>query len=266
MGTEKDGEECSILETLDSLKPKEIVLFPDGSEITNKGKGETAVIEKEKIIIRKQIPKTDKVSNFENELVGIILAIESARKEIDIKIIKGNKMNSIYVFRNNQGKLSKLAYPFKPSREQYLYLKIFHSFKSLQKIFPIKLWWCSGHIGITGNELADTEAKNFALDSTKTIFNLKNSLIKLSQEKKEKNNNQLTQEEAQCTKIIKSKPALLIKALNRLEKAQSSILHQSQSEHVGLNKHLKLINLRGDPLCKTCDKPESVNHLMTHLW
>ncbi|MBW0497547.1 hypothetical protein O181_037262, partial [Austropuccinia psidii MF-1] len=130
---------------------------------------------------------------------------------------------------------------------------------------PIQLWWCPGHIGIAGNELADTEAKNAALDSTQTTFKLKHSLAKLSQEtKKETNNNEFTEEETQCTNNLKRKPQLLIAALNKLEKAQSSILHQLRSEHVGLNKHLKHIHLRGDPLCETCNRPESVNHFMTH--
>ncbi|MBW0541884.1 hypothetical protein O181_081599 [Austropuccinia psidii MF-1] len=265
LGTEKGKAKRKVIETLDSLTSKDIVIFTNGSDIPNKGKGAAAVIEKEKIIISNHIPLTTKISNFETELVGIILTIEAARRAIAIQSIKGKETNNKYIFSDNQGALLKSAHPFKPSTAQYLYLKIFHDINSLQILAPIQLWWCSGHVGITGNELANTEAKNSALDSTQTTFKLKHSLVKLSQEtKKATNKNELTEEETQRTKNLKSKPQILITALNKLEKAKSSILHQLRSEHVGLNKHLKRICLRGDPLCKTCNRPESVNHFMTH--
>ncbi|MBW0579815.1 hypothetical protein O181_119530 [Austropuccinia psidii MF-1] len=109
------------------------------------------------------------------------------------------------------------------------------------------------------------EAKNAALDTTTSSFELKPSLTKLMQKTvTERIVNSLTEEEILCTKHLKSNPKVLTKEMNKLEKTQSSILHQLQLEHVGLNKYLKRIHLRGDPLCETCNRPESVNHFMTY--
>ncbi|MBW0535762.1 hypothetical protein O181_075477 [Austropuccinia psidii MF-1] len=131
-------------------------------------------------------------SDIKNK-VGIIPAIEAARREIEIQSINGKKTNSIYIFSDNQGALLKLAYPFKPSTEQYLYLKVFHRINSLQKLAPIQLWWFPSKIGITGNELEYKEANNASLDSTHADFKLEPTLDKRSQEtKKEKNNNKIT--------------------------------------------------------------------------
>ncbi|MBW0585409.1 hypothetical protein O181_125124 [Austropuccinia psidii MF-1] len=197
-------------------------------------------------------------------IVKLVIHDPNVVRQSAIRSIKGEETNNIYTFSDNQGALLKSVHPFKPCTAQYFYLEIFHKINFLQKLAPIQLWWCPGHVGITGNELANTEAKNAALHSTQT-FKLKHSLAKLSQEtKKETNKNELTEEETQRTKNLKSKVQILITALNKLEKAQSSILHQLQSEHLGLNKHLKCIRLRGDPLCETCNRPESVNHFMTH--
>ncbi|MBW0497172.1 hypothetical protein O181_036887 [Austropuccinia psidii MF-1] len=120
LGTEKDKSKSRVIETLYSLTLKDIVIFPDGSDIPNKGKGEEVVIEKKNLAISKQIPLTAKVSSFEIELVGIILAIEAARRAIAIRSIKVKKTNSIYISSDNQGALLKSEYPFKPSTAQYL--------------------------------------------------------------------------------------------------------------------------------------------------
>ncbi|MBW0478364.1 hypothetical protein O181_018079 [Austropuccinia psidii MF-1] len=160
------------------------MIFTDGSDIPNKGKGEEAVIEKDNIILSKHLPISAKASNFETELVGIILAIEAARRAIAKERIKGQKTNRIYIFSDNQGELMKSKHPRKPSTAQNLYLEIYHNINSLKKIAPVQLWWCPGHIGITGNELEDEEAKDAA---------------------RETNNNQITEEEIQHTKQFRSK-------------------------------------------------------------
>ncbi|MBW0553335.1 hypothetical protein O181_093050 [Austropuccinia psidii MF-1] len=148
----------------------------------NKGKGAAAIIEKENIIIKKHIPTTSKVTDYETELVGLILSIEAARRVITKHSINGEKIGTISIFSKNQEALEKSTNPFIPSAAQYLYLEIFHNIIILKKTTSIQLWWCPGHTGVTGNELADTEAKNAALDPTTSSFELKPSLTKLMQE------------------------------------------------------------------------------------
>ncbi|MBW0546471.1 hypothetical protein O181_086186 [Austropuccinia psidii MF-1] len=265
LGIDKDTARKKVLELLDASKTEDIMIFTNGSDIPNKGKGAAAIIEKENIIIKKHIPTTSKVTNYETELLGLILAIEAARRVITKRSINGEKLGTIYIFSNNQAAIKKSTNPFIPSTAQYLYLEIFHSIITLKKTTSIQLLWCPGHTGVTGNELADTEAKKAALDPTTSSFELKPSLTKLMQETvTEGIVNPFTEEEILRTKHLKSNPKVLTKEMNKLEKAQSSILNQLRSEHVGLNKYLKRIHLRGDPLCETCNRPESVNHFMTY--
>ncbi|MBW0516805.1 hypothetical protein O181_056520 [Austropuccinia psidii MF-1] len=196
LGIDKETARKKVLELLDASKKEDIMIFTDGSDIPNIGKGAAAIIEKENIIIKKHIPATSKVTNYEAELVGLILAIEAARRVITKSSITGEKLGAIYIFSNNQAALKKATNPFIPSTAQYLYPEIFHNINTLKKTTSIQLWWCPGHTGVTGKKLADMEAKNAALDTTTSNFELKPSLTKLMQETvTERIVNSLTEEE-----------------------------------------------------------------------
>ncbi|MBW0579816.1 hypothetical protein O181_119531 [Austropuccinia psidii MF-1] len=95
LGIDKETARKKVLELLDASKKEDIMIFTDGSDIPNIGKGEAAIIEKENIIIKKHIPATSKVTNYETELVGLIFAIEAARRVITKSCITGEKLGTI---------------------------------------------------------------------------------------------------------------------------------------------------------------------------
>ncbi|MBW0571766.1 hypothetical protein O181_111481 [Austropuccinia psidii MF-1] len=161
-GKEKDTARKAIQDLLCQLKPKDIVIFSDGADISNKGKGSEAIIEKEDIIISKQIPPSTKAKNYKTKLAGLILAMEAARQVMIRRNIRQEKLGTIYIMCNNKAVLQNI--------------------NTLKKSTPIQLWWCPGHLGIKGNVLADSMAKRAALNPTTPWFNIKPSLARLCQE------------------------------------------------------------------------------------
>ncbi|MBW0577453.1 hypothetical protein O181_117168 [Austropuccinia psidii MF-1] len=75
--------------------------------------------------------------------------------------------------------------------------------------------------------------------------------------------NELSEEEKKRVKF-KGDPKALLKELDKWERAHTSIIHQLRCNHTTLNDHLFRIKLRGDPLCNTCQRPETVKHYLTH--
>ncbi|MBW0510337.1 hypothetical protein O181_050052 [Austropuccinia psidii MF-1] len=62
---------------------------------------------------------------------------------------------------------------------------------------------------------------------------------------------------------FETNPRILAKELNKLEKAQTSIIYQLRSGHSTLNDHLFQIKIRNDPLCEKCQRSETVSHSLT---
>ncbi|MBW0461101.1 hypothetical protein O181_000816 [Austropuccinia psidii MF-1] len=149
-----------------------------------------------------------------------------------------NKQGRIIILSNKAGALSKIANPAKPSVAQYLYLRASRYLNTLHKFMLVQLWSFPGHLGIEGNEKANREAKKAALNPTNRKQEIKTSLSKIFQDiVKDNKDTPLTKEEQERIKF-KMKPKLIIKTLNTMEKAQTLIINQFQSEHTALNQYL----------------------------
>ncbi|MBW0528315.1 hypothetical protein O181_068030 [Austropuccinia psidii MF-1] len=62
-------------------------------------------------------------------------------------------------FSNSQMALECAALPKKKSAAQHLQTKLYTNLQHQARIFPIRLYWCPGHVGIPENKKVDKLAK-----------------------------------------------------------------------------------------------------------
>jgi ribonuclease HI len=94
------------------------------------------------------------------ELAGIILALRIANEDTDTDA----QGRDIEIYTDNQGALQTLRNP-RQSSGQYLVTEIVSEWekrKASNKGRTLNLYWIPGHIGVSGNELADVKAKEVA--------------------------------------------------------------------------------------------------------
>ncbi|MBW0496050.1 hypothetical protein O181_035765 [Austropuccinia psidii MF-1] len=148
IGATKLEAEESIKHLVRNRKSQETLIFTDGSDIPDKGKGAAAVA----VPLGLTITSTTPATNYEAELAGIKLAIELIRRELYARRDKGEQMGEVHILCNNQAALRKVADPTKPSAGQHLYLPTSNELLLLSQLTPIHLMWCPGHMGIEGNK------------------------------------------------------------------------------------------------------------------
>ncbi|MBW0566768.1 hypothetical protein O181_106483 [Austropuccinia psidii MF-1] len=107
IGEGKDTARKENQSFLCRLKPRNFLIFSDGSDIPNKGKGSEAIIEWENMIASKHIPPSRKATSYETELVGLILAMEAARKVMNKRSIRKEELGTIRILSNKQEALKK---------------------------------------------------------------------------------------------------------------------------------------------------------------
>ncbi|MBW0470663.1 hypothetical protein O181_010378 [Austropuccinia psidii MF-1] len=161
-GSNKGGSRKRVKKLVRNRNSQETLIFTDGSDIPDKGKGAAAVAVPSRLNITRHITNTTPATNFKAELVWIKLAIELIRRELYARRDKGEQIGEVHILCNNQAALRKVVEPTKPSMRQNLYLPKSDKLMSLSQLIPICLTWCPGHMGIEGNKKADSEAKKAA--------------------------------------------------------------------------------------------------------
>lgn len=169
-----------------------------------------------------------------------------------------------------------------PGKGQYLN-RFFHSALAKLRIsYPslsITLVWIPGHLGITGNETADLEAKNAAsnphtcnplsLTSPSLPSPLPRSAAAAPANRK-KTLRLSWNHEWNCSKYgrrIMSFDSRLPgnqvnKSYKNLPKPHTSVIVQLRSGCIGLNHHLHKIKRVNSPLCTRCNIPETPRHFL----
>ncbi|MBW0469932.1 hypothetical protein O181_009647 [Austropuccinia psidii MF-1] len=213
----KDPAKEEVSETLDKEGPKKLAIFADGSDIPNKGKGAAAIILNNDMVIKRKIPKETQKSNYETEIIGLSLAVESAKREIYRHWDAAEDIEKIFIFCDNKGALRRVSDPTVAEPAQYLYLKEHQEYKKFINLVPTYLWWCPGHSGIEGNDKADKAAKEEAADITTKKKQVKQSLSKIMQKIKTKIKMVYSREEKNRIKL-KTNPKILAKELNKIRK------------------------------------------------
>ncbi|MBW0570331.1 hypothetical protein O181_110046 [Austropuccinia psidii MF-1] len=187
MGATKEEAEKSVKQLVSNRNSQELLIFTDGLDIPDKGKGAAAIAVPLGLIITRHITNTIPTTNFEAELVGIKLAIKLIRRELYARRDKGEKMGEVHILCDNQAALRKVADPTNPSTGQHLYLPTSNHLISLSQLIPVHLTWCPGHTGIEGNEKADSEAKKAASTASTQRHMIPPSKAKIKQQILNKN-------------------------------------------------------------------------------
>lgn len=78
--------------------------------------------------------------------------------EIGSEAANSKEIDELVVLTDSQATLERLRKPSVPKLGQYLLLRINELLNELPPYIKVTFCWCPGHVGVTGNELADEKA------------------------------------------------------------------------------------------------------------
>ncbi|KAI7955904.1 hypothetical protein MJO29_007303 [Puccinia striiformis f. sp. tritici] len=213
-----------------------LLIFTDGSATPEKGLGAAATTEEGLSHKKARLGNTDHATNFECELVGILLGLEIGQETSTTR-----RLQKIVILSDSQAAIRRLKSPTAAKPGQYLTLRILSLIKSLSTSIKVLIKWCPGHVGLKGNELADKLAgEACALEVTDP-------------------------------RILRSITSARMEVITPLSKKRSPIramfpvqaaLHQLRSGHVKLNFFLFKCRMVMSPACATCGAVETIDHYL----
>lgn len=228
------------------------VLFTDGSAIPEIGVGAAAVTRHD--TYRVSLGPEGSISNFEAEIMGVILAIIHSDNFTGI--------DRVAIFSDNQSALQVAHDQPRPRSGQHLALGIRNLVANLPPELSFHFYWSPGHEGIELNELADEAAKD-AAEYGDEITILPISLGSLLKKIKEEFNIcNVSFDPGRA--LLSPRPKEVSDALFSLEKGQASVIFQLRSGHCPLNAYLFRFKRHKTGLCNGCMVPETVEHFLLH--
>jgi ribonuclease HI len=254
----------------------DIKIFADGSGLDGKA-GAAAALYRGNLppkILRYHLGPLTQHTTTDSEAVGGILSLHLLQAERNVTTVSINIDNQSVISATNSRS---------PRTGQHIIVELMDVADQITNHargrLKLHLRWISGHSGVEGNELVDTEAKKAAQgDSSEarslppflTDYVLGHSTAALKQEY----TRQLKlawldrwKASPRYNRIIKIDTSFPLtkfrKATNELSRAQSSIVIQMRTGHIGLNLHLARINKSDTSLCPSCSQAdESVHHFL----
>ncbi|MBW0538342.1 hypothetical protein O181_078057 [Austropuccinia psidii MF-1] len=100
-----------------------------------------------------------RLTNFEAELYGILLAMELADYEVKKMQQNHSNIRPIIIMSDNQGALIKCKNPYYASSGQHIYVNLFNKLQKLSANTAVQSYWCPGNEEIEINCKADELAK-----------------------------------------------------------------------------------------------------------
>ncbi|KAI7948635.1 hypothetical protein MJO29_010300 [Puccinia striiformis f. sp. tritici] len=213
-----------------------LLIFTDGSATPEKGLGAAATAGEGSSHKQTRLGNTDQATNFECELVGILLGLELGQDSMATR-----QLQTIVILSDSQAAIRRLSSPTKAKPGQYLTLLILNMIETLSTSVKILIKWCPGHVGLEGNELADKLAGE-ACELVDTDPRIQRSLTSARREA--------------ITPLSKKQSP--IRAMFPVQAA----LHQLRSGHVKLNFFLFKCRMIMSPVCATCGVVETIEHYL----
>ncbi|MBW0593309.1 hypothetical protein O181_133024 [Austropuccinia psidii MF-1] len=139
----------------DELTNNTLVLFSDQSLLHQKGGGAAAIWVNTGQRRMTYIWKDTLITNLKAELTALPLCQDL----ISNHIATHGHPTAVAIFSDNQAALSGPALPRKRSTAQKLQLKLYTNLKNWANLFPVRLYWFPGHVGIPENEKVNALAK-----------------------------------------------------------------------------------------------------------
>ncbi|MBW0482641.1 hypothetical protein O181_022356 [Austropuccinia psidii MF-1] len=261
LGLTKEMAKEKVLEQMKTeLSEHSLVFFTDGSLIPGKGGGAAAILVNTQRSTSTYVGKNSNTTSFETELMALHLL-----QDLLLEHIKNlGPPPAIAIFSDSQAALKSTILPKKNSPGQMITSKIFNDLKRWSQLFPVRLYWCPGHLDIHENEMADKLAKtaaNTGITSSYTLHHV--SISKLKQITKQKSREPPPLSNIELARInFKTSPKLIIQSLDQLEKGLAATIHQLRSEHAPLNAYLHRIRQKDSPLCPHCNTLETTSHYL----
>lgn len=262
---EKAVQEENVRVLLGSLKPEDVIVFTDGSAYGNPGPtGAGGVVYLEgynaiPVLLKKGVSPMS--NNYTGELVGIQISLEFLTEVSNLE----NK--NIHFFTDCQGAILSAFQNQIPSNKIEIVTSIKQSINQLiEKGNKIHAHWVPGHKDITGNELADQQAKAGAHEML-----VSKDPVSMNMDKREANAEiRMQAGEKWKLKFMLSEKMERIQEIfidvgrrscyGEMDRAGFSALNQILSGHTMLNDHQSKLNQNVSEMCSDCKVPETVEH------
>ncbi|MBW0517154.1 hypothetical protein O181_056869 [Austropuccinia psidii MF-1] len=261
LGLTKESAKEKVLEQMKTeLVNHSLVFFTDGSLILDKGGGAAATLVNTQRSTSTYVGKNSNTTSFETELMALHILQDLLLEHIS----NSGPPPAITIFSDSQAALKSTTLPKKNSPGQMITSKTFDNLKQWSQLFPVRLYWCPGHLDICENEMADKLAKtaaNAAITSPHTLHHI--SISKLKQVTKQNSRKPPSLSDTKLARIkFKTTPKLITQSLDQLEKGLAATIHQLRSEHAPLNAYLHRIRQIDSPLFPHCKTLETTYHYL----
>ena len=230
-----------------------IQIYTDGSKDERDRVGTGVFIPEKNIKIAKRIP--DKLSVYTSEMVAVILGLQWVENVRPDKVVIC--VDSVSVLLSLQS--------LKSSREDLL-MEIHQSLYRLYSTrIKVSFCWVPAHVGIEGNEKADTVAKSSLelIEIMKLPFSKGEAKAILKEEMNKKWQNSWDSDSKGRTyyNIQKSISAQGVMRVNRREEV---VMTRLRLDHTGLNKTLFIMGKSNSDKCAECNSIENTEHVLMH--
>ena len=256
----------------------EIQIFTDGS-LTEKGVGAAAVVYSRRrgrgdpVIVQTRLGDACDHTVYEAECSAMALGIFA---------IKGRKAKTVTLNVDNQAAIMA-ATDQKQGSGKYI-IDVFHeqveALKKKNRDLKLTIRWAPGHVGIEGNEEADKAAKLAAAGAVsgkkKVPGIFRKALPRSKSAAKQAFNTAVKEAALQAWRMAPQAKKLkgivsdstfknFRKMMAKVDRRTGSIWTQLKTGHVGLNAHLKRLQISETKTCPSCGKfDESVDHFLRH--
>uniref|UniRef100_A0A6V7LYK6 Reverse transcriptase domain-containing protein n=1 Tax=Bracon brevicornis TaxID=1563983 RepID=A0A6V7LYK6_9HYME len=245
---------------IQSIYPNYIEIYTDGSKRTNNECGGLAIVSPS--LKTEKLYKIDKKANiFEIESMAIIMALKLIKdsQRIQKVIINSDSMGTLTALKDVG--INAKAHP------HILEIKSLIS-RCTRGGKKITLSWCPGHMGIQGNEEANTAANraikdgslinNFQIEAKSLYKKWKHSAIERNKHELKKTFQKKGRNYGLYANLGNQKPWFLSTSLSR---ADSTLINRIRSGHVNTKIYLKRIGKIPEDICDCGKSPQSLNHI-----
>ncbi|XP_045198655.2 uncharacterized protein LOC123552970 [Mercenaria mercenaria] len=256
----------NIKDILGTCKDNCILAFTDGSAIGNPGPtGAGAAVylngyDSIPVLLKRSVSKRG--NNFSGEIVGIEIALEFLTE------VTSPTAKKIHIFTDCQAAITSVFCKEVPTKMIENIITIKKYLANLQdRKYEIEIRWIPGHKELTGNELADSQAKAAASEmcTSDTEENTEKrdarEVVKIMKEKiKEKWNNKYSLSE-NVENIQEVYQQAGVRSLVGEENRETfCMINQLLSGHTRLNAHWSKIDSTKSAMCCQCKVPETAQH------